>query len=617
MSNTDSHIEALVSAGAIHGVDVSPDGRWICYGTSEGGRTQVWIQSLENRNERRQLSPGPEAAQQPKWSPRGDLIAFLQDVGGDENFQVYAVDPQGGRIMDLTRCPGKLHENFSWSWDGRRIAYVSNRDGQFDVYSSDIENGTVRRLTDHPSVHHSPEFSPDGSLISYCSNRAEHRSNWDTLVAATDGGDERLITDHDGEADEMSYYAGQLPLWSPDGRRVLVASSIRGNYDIMAIDVVSRERTWLLQSPDDEMNARWSPDGERLAFVLNHDGNLVLHVRDLSTGNQWRVSHAEGVSGSLGMRGKGPDYRWTPDGQSIVYGYSGPCEAGSVWIVPSIGGESRLLYSSMPEAVDKDALVAPTVERYESFDGRTISGFLYCPKAGLPAPAIVMPHGGPTGQSTNGWSSLVQHLVRLGYVVFAPNFRGSTGYGREFQWLNKNDWGGADLRDIVEGANWLEAKGIAAGVGIMGGSYGGFMTLAAVTQYPERWKAAVSIYGIANLETMYRTAREDMKQFQLRNIGSPEERPDFYRERSPLHHVDRIMCPLFIFQGERDARVPLEEAEQMKRGLAESGKPFEYVVYEAEGHGFTKFETRLDYTRRIGEFFQRHMPVRGREPISV
>src|SRR5581483_10321933 len=149
-------------------------------------------------------------------------------------------------------------------------------------------------------------------------------------------------------------------------------------------------------------------------------------------------------------------------------------------------------------------LVSPEIVDFDSFDGLKIYGLLHKPRL-IPKrqPAIIMPHGGPTGQSTNTWSPLLQHLVSLGYVVFQPNFRGSTGYGRDFQWLNRNDWGGNDLRDVVAAADWLEDTGIASEVGVLGGSYGGFMTLSAVTKYPDRWRAAVSLYGIANLVTMY------------------------------------------------------------------------------------------------------------------
>lgn len=606
-------LESLVIAGAINGVDVSPDGKRITFASSEGGRSRVYVQALDDPSSRRLLQTGDQAATQPRWSPDGNLIAYLEDVGGDENYRVCVIGPDGGEIRDLTNRPGKLHENHSWAWDSSRIAYVSNRDGQFDVYYSDVKTGEAHQVTYHPSIHHTPEFSPDGVEISYASNRTSMKRNWDTFVCRLSDGRERKITQHEGEADEMSYYAGQRPLWSPSGKRVLVGSSVSGNYDILSIDPQSFGRDAIADSERDEINGQWSPDGSRVAYVINEDGNLVIHVKDLASGRSWPASHRHGSSGVIGMRGKGGDYRWTPDGQSIVYGYSGAAEAGSVWQVCVDGGDPICVYSSLPAAIDKSRLVSPQVVKFPSFDGLTISGLLYEASVDFAGGrGIVMPHGGPTGQSTNNWSALIQYLVSVGYTIFAPNFRGSTGYGRDFQWMNRNDWGGGDLKDVVAAADWLEAEGIARDIGIMGGSYGGFMTLSAVTRYPERWKAAVSIYGIANLETMHRTAREDMRHFQERNIGSPDENPEFYRERSPLNHVDNVRCPILILQGERDPRVTMREAEQMKASLERGNKTFELVVYEDEGHGFSKLENRLDYIRRIGTFFQRYLPAQGR-----
>jgi dipeptidyl aminopeptidase/acylaminoacyl peptidase len=205
----------------------------------------------------------------------------------------------------------------------------------------------------------------------------------------------------------------------------------------------------------------------------------------------------------------------------------------------------------------------------------------------------------------------VQYLVSRGFAVLEPNFRGSTGYGTEFQWLNRNDWGGGDLCDVVAAANWLEAQGISDRVGITGTSYGGYMTMSAITKYPDRWLAAASVCGIVNLVTMYSGARPDMQQFQVRNLGTPEENPDLYYDRSPINFVDRIKTPVLILQGERDARVPLSEAEQMRDRLELAGKPHELVVYEHEGHGFGRRENQVDSIQRIAAYFERYM---GSEP---
>jgi dipeptidyl aminopeptidase/acylaminoacyl peptidase len=599
--------EDLIRSGTITGLDVSPDGQQIVFGSTLSGVSQIYLVPIDG-GEPRQITQSSEASTIPKWSPRGDLIAYLQDIGGDENYQIYVVHPSGGEPDDVTGAPGYLHENYAWSWDGSRVTYVSNRDGQFDVYYSDVPGGRVHRVTNHPAVHHSPQFSPEGTRIAFSSNRTQYRSNWDTFVVSLDTREERQITRHDGEADEMSYYANQLPLWSPDGRRILMASSVRGNYDVFAIDVDSLEREVMADSGWDEGNAQWSPEGSHVAYVCNEDGNDVLYVKDLASGRAWPVSQQEGVSGAIGMRGKGGDYRWTPDSRHLVYSHSGPTEAGSIWIAAREGGEPRCLYSTLPGEIDRGDLVRPSLVHYPSFDGLQISAFLYRPQDAQGAgPAIVLPHGGPTGQTMNSFDPMVQYLVSRGYTVIAPNFRGSTGYGRDFQWMNKNDWGGGDLNDLVAAADWLREQGIAGPVGITGGSYGGYMTMNAVTKYPDRWDAAVAIFPMVDLETSYAGARPDMRQFQERNIGTPQENPQLYHERSPINFVEHIRCPVLILQGDRDARCRLSEVESMVRRADQSGVRLELVVYPHEGHGFAQLEHRLDSLLRTADFFDRHL----------
>lgn len=600
-------LASLTAAGAITGLDISPDGDTLVFGSTAEGVSQLYLLDLAGGPPRR-LTGDAERSTQPLWSPRGDLIAFLRDVGGDENYGVYVISPQGGEARDVTGAPGFLHENHAWSADGTRLTYVSNRGGQFDVYLSQVADGAVRRVTNHPAVHHNPRFSPDGRLIAHGSNRTDLPGNWDTFITSLEDGSERQLTQHQGEADEMSYYANQAPMFSPDGRRVLVASSVPGNYDLMAIEVDSQQREWLVQSPWDESNGQWSPDGRFLAYVVNQDGNLVLHVMELASGRTWPVSPGEGVSGATGMRGKGGSYVWTPDSEQLVFSYSGPDEAGSIWLVPREGGPARHLYSSLPAEIDRSRLVRPEIIHYPSSDGRQISAFLYRPpQATGRVPGIIMPHGGPTGQSLNGWNPTVQYLVSRGFAVLLPNFRGSTGYGSEFQWLNRHDWGGGDLEDVVAGADWLIERGIVNRLGITGGSYGGFMTMTAITRYPRRWSAAVAVVPLVDLNASYHTYREDMRQFLVRNLGTPEEHPELYRDRSPINHVERLEAPLLILAGERDPRCSVEHINAMSERLRAAGKTFEYVIYPHEGHGFQQREHRLDSVRRMADHFEHHL----------
>lgn len=598
-------LAVLMRAGGVTGLDVSPDGRWVVCGATAKGPSRLYVQPIEG-GAAREITSGEEAASNPEWSPRGDLIAFLQDVGGDENYQVYVMRPDGSERKNLTNATGKLHENHSWSWDGTRVAYVSTRDGQFDVYYSDLEGG-VHRVTDFPTVHHAPEFSPDGTRMSYASNRTEMAANWDTFVMNLSERVERKVTEHEGEADEMSYYACQSPRWSLNGKEILVSSSVPGNYDIMGIDVDTLERRWIANGAWDELNAQWSSDGTRVAYVVNEDASWIIHVKDLESNRAWPVSPPTGVAGQFSMRGHGGNYRWTPDGESIVYSYIGPREPASIRVVPAEGGESRTIYSAMPEGLDPDALVTPELIHYSSFDGRRISALLHRPKdSDGPVPAVLIPHGGPTGQTNNCWQPASQYLASLGFAVLQPNFRGSTGYGTEFQWLNRFDLGGGDLKDVVAGGEWLVRQGIASDLAIAGTSYGGFLTLSAVARYPDMWRAAVSLMGMSNLVPTDET-RLDMIRFMERLMGPYAENQEPYHERSPVNHADKVSCPVLLIQTERDPRVHMNQATQMERALQAAGKEVELIMYQNEGHGMARLDTRIGMIKHMAEFIQRHM----------
>ena len=605
MNGTPLDLRALIQTPFLTGLDVSPDGRFVVYGNGADGPSRLYVRELGG-GPATAITAGDEQAVEPKWSPAGNMIAFLSDVGGDENYQVCVVAPDGSGFRNLTNCAGKLHENAAWDRDGNRIAYVSDRDGQFDVYHSNLD-GHITRITDHSAVHHGPEFAPDGRFISYASNRTELSNNWDTFVFDLANGSERKITSHEGEGDEMSYYANQSPRWSPDGSAILVSTGVPGNYDIMTVNPLTLQRRWLADSQWDETNAKWSPDGARVAFVVNEDGNLIIHVKDLATGKCWPVTPQEGVAGQVMLRGKGGDYQWTPDAKNIVYSYPGPKDPGGIFVVSATGGTARPIYSDINEKIPVDRLVMPELVHYPSFDGREISAFLHTPQdAQPPMPAIVLPHGGPTAQTLNGWNPLSQYLVSRGFAVFEPNFRGSTGYGTEFQWLNRHDLGGGDLKDVVAGADWLRRTGRASSLGVAGASYGGFLALGAVCRYPEHWRAAVSWAGWSDF-TFDKRDRPDMQAFAERLMGKYSDNPAKFHERSPINHVSSVSCPILLLHGKRDPRVPVDQSTRMRDALLSAGKACECHTYSGEGHVVTHIDALIDVLERMVTFFEAHL----------
>jgi dipeptidyl aminopeptidase/acylaminoacyl peptidase len=239
-----------------------------------------------------------------------------------------------------------------------------------------------------------------------------------------------------------------------------------------------------------------------------------------------------------------------------------------------------------------------------------IPAWFYRPRGVERPPAIVLVHGGPTGQTMNGWNVQVQFFVSRGYAVLAPNNRGSTGYGKEYRDANLRDWGGGDLRDLVAGHRWLAESGAVdpARIGVTGGSYGGYMTLIAMTKTPEVWAAGASVVGMSNLRTLHQTTRKgDLLPYLIQQLGTPDENPALYHDRSAINFIEDVRRPLLILQGGRDPRVPLTEAEQMRDRMLAAGKTVGYHVYMDEGHGFRKVENVVDAMHRTVDFFDEYM----------
>jgi dipeptidyl aminopeptidase/acylaminoacyl peptidase len=233
---------------------------------------------------------------------------------------------------------------------------------------------------------------------------------------------------------------------------------------------------------------------------------------------------------------------------------------------------------------------------------------------GTPPPAVVRVHGGPSAQTRPYFSPEAQLLAGRGFLVVAPNYRGSTGYGRAFEDLNNKDWGGGDLRDLIAVVDALAARGDLdrTRVGITGGSYGGFMTLRAITATPTAWAAAVESYGMPDLIADYRINSDRFGSWYETEMGTPKTHEVLFKDRSPIFNLEKVVAPLLVFQGANDSNVPKWESDLVVDALQKHGRVVDYVVYPNEGHGFTHRENRLDAVQRTAEFFGQHLAARVR-----
>ena len=591
------------------GIDLSPDASEVAFAWNKTGIFEIYSAPID-RDRLFQLTSGTERSVWPRWSPDSKQIAFLRDAGGNEQWDVWLVDREGEHERNLTNEPGVSHRDIAWSPDGSRIAYVANAGGgRYGVKVVDVRTGARRQLTDGTHDDFGPKWSPDGKRIVFVSRRESVRTNSDLYVIAADGGEPTKLDVRGGKDGEV-----QQATFSSEGDRIAFTTNVRGrNEPAIAMltpagDAVASIE-YLTVNIHDETEPVWRPDSRGVLYV--HSEESELSVRRVFT-----VSHAtHSVADRPGVH---TSVRIGPDSDLTAFLFSGAREPWDVFVTRERFVEPKRLTRSLPSTIDPETLVEPMHVRYPGADGREIPALLYVPHAealrgGALPPAIVHIHGGPTGQHLRWWDRASQWFANNGYVVLAPNIRGSTGYGREFQEANRGDWGGKDLHDVVKGVEWLGKEGIAdpKRIGAYGGSYGGFMTLMVLSQAPDIWAAGVSIVGVVSWKTLYETTRGDLKDYLERELGDPAKVPDLYRDRSPLTHASKIRAPLLVLQGANDPRVPRSEAVQMIDALKRGGKTYDEHVYEGEGHGFRTRENMVDSLRRATEWFDRYLQARA------
>jgi dipeptidyl aminopeptidase/acylaminoacyl peptidase len=277
-------------------------------------------------------------------------------------------------------------------------------------------------------------------------------------------------------------------------------------------------------------------------------------------------------------------------------------------------GKSQQITNSLVAGVRSEDMVEPFLVHYPSKDGKwTISAFVYVPynmaRSGQNA-AVVYVHGGPASQTVNSFSRIIQHMINQGYMVIAPNYRGSTGYGKEFQQANLFDMGGGDLQDVLAATEWIKQTGYLdpKKIALMGGSYGGYMTMMGVTKAPDVWAAGIPIVPFVNYFTEIANEDPVLREMDLATMGDPEKNKELFHDRSPIFFVDQIKAPLLLLAGGNDPRCPKEEAQQVVDAVRKHGGVAEYKVYENEGHGFARVENQIDAYQRVSDFLKARVP---------
>ena len=575
-------LEAIAAVERPRSLTLGADGRTAVY-IQDRDTSDVWLLDLE-RGVPERLTSGREPAPywedvEPRLSPDGSRVAY-----GDQG-AVWIVPTAGGP-------PRRLAEGSSPAWlDDARLAITVERDRATRLTVVDLADPSPRRLARHGDYgdEGGAVVSPDGREVAFVFTPRDDLKRSEVRVTELATGETRALTGTPGMQD-------RAPAWSPDGSTLAYVSEGPGWYELHLVGRDGSGDRQLTHDDADFSEHRWHPDGGRLVAVRGRRGCFDLVVVDAATG----------AVETLASGGAWGAPHWTADGE-IVAAYEDHATPPELRLVRP-GAEPRILLAPSPRAIRRAPHVAPEEVAYTSFDGREIPAFLFRPRHASPdrpAPAVVYPHGGPTDAYIDDWDGHAQYFLDKGYAWLAPNFRGSTGYGREFERLNHGVWGVDDTKDCLAAADFLRGLDWADGgrLAIFGASYGSYMALCAAVDDDEgRFRCAVAKYGDCDILTSWAQGDREGVQGLERMMGHPETAREAYRAGSPVHRLERLDVPILVAHGERDERVHPQQSEELVAELRRLGKTFEYVTYPTEAHGFFRAGPQIDFYRRLERF---------------
>ncbi|HKO95897.1 MAG TPA: S9 family peptidase [Pyrinomonadaceae bacterium] len=597
----DRTVMLMARIGQSGSPSFSPDGQTIAFVSNMSGMPQIWVISVHGGFPKL-ITASDDPVGFVRWSPDGKWLAFNVAPGGGFNEQIFVVRPDGTGLRRLTE--GGKENNFlgDWTHDSRFLTFSSNRRSaaSTDSYLVDVATGQSKMIAENRGTGGINDVSRDGkyAVISRVISRGDN--NLYLVNIAT--GKESNLTPHEGPG---SFFGGTF---SPDGRTIYLVSN--KNRDLLAF---SKVRLGADDQPGPIEDLVVRDDAEANNYAINDLGTLAVLV--------WNVAgRSELVFVDLKTKKVTPHgpvpaeiigaLEFSKDGQSLVFVASGAAAPPDIWTLNLRNKLFSQITSSPHPGIDLNQLSRPELVRYKALDGLELSGWLYRPKGvSGPGPIVLSFHGGPEGQERPGFNSTYQALLARGIAVLAPNVRGSSGFGKKFVNLDNGALRENGVKDIKATIDYVVKSGIADAkrIGIMGGSYGGYMVAAGLTQYPDEIAAGANLFGIVNFETFFKNTQPWMAAISKIEYGDPDTQAEMLRSLSPIHKIDRIKAPTIVLHGANDTNVPVIEAEQMVESLKKRGVPVEYVLFPDEGHGWRKIPNRIRSTVEIVRWFDKYL----------
>jgi dipeptidyl aminopeptidase/acylaminoacyl peptidase len=508
--------------------------------------------------------------------------------------------------------------NPQWSPNSRQLAFIQESQNETVIAVADIDTRQLKRIGEAPASD--LQWSPDGRSIVFVSDPLlrtdDRRDNQDIFLVSVEGGNPRLLTPGTPRFRELA------PSWAPDSRQIAFTSDSSGFSNIFVVDSETGTERSIASAMTDQLSPKWSPDGRNIAFVQNENGQFNLWVVPVAGGRPLRVSELEGVNGGFGNESATPNgsYEWSPDGKRIAFTHSDPGRTSDIWVATPGAGRSVQLTNSMPNELRREArFIWPETTTYRSFDGTEMRALVYKPRGIKPKaghPALLMFRDSVDGQNALSWDPFIQFFVSDGYVVFAPNVRGSSGQGKNFRQLVFEHGGDHDVRDAFIGLDKLSSEGLidTQRVGVFGAGTGGFLATAALIKDEARFKAAVCLYGIMDAVTA--ASYPSMSEWTRYMIGStPMANPLAFYERSLVNFVDKLRTPIIFLYAQNDTAAPFQQLQQFAVQAEVKGKWFDYRVFEDEPHAWQQWRPNdlREALEAMDALFEKHVLGKDRE----
>ncbi len=601
MADTEIAVGLLSKIGRCSGPTLSPDGAEVAFVSDLSGLPQIWKVSTQG-GWPELVTALDDVVQVAAWSPTGECLAFQVAPGGGMNSQIGLVRPDGSELRMLTEGGKDNNWLYGWTIDGSHLLVSSSRrqSDVIDAFLVDPVTGEFEIVAEGRPMCQLNDLSPDGRFALV--QRSHYRSNNDVVLVDLASGSEALLTEHEG----LGSFG--FARFAADGRSVYLSSDLGVDRpQLAALDLDETGRPGPLRPLRSREDAGLevlvlSPDRRKALLSWNCAGSSEVEVVELSNVDSASpIDLPDGVLGGVS---------WSADSSTLalaVFGSTGPPD---VWVGRDREALLKVTHSSHA-GVNLSDLVAPELITFVAHDGLELSGWLYQghDAANTPGPAVISFHGGPEGQERPMFNALYQALVARGISVFGPNVRGSSGFGKRFVNLDNGALRFDAIRDIETCVRTAVERGVAipGRIGIMGGSYGGYMTMAGLTWYPELFAAGANLYGIVNFATFFANTEPWMSAVSKVKYGDPDTQAELLWDLSPLSRIDRVIAPTLVLHGTNDTNVPLIEAQQVVESLQRRGVSCGFVLFEDEGHGFQKVKNRIAANVAIVKWFEQYL----------